>query len=98
MKGGLAHRDAMAVHAVRRLFLRHGIAISRGEYWMICKTIEDGHAPALAVGRAGGTIHCIAIDQKPVYAIWNAEERAIATFLLGVPQEVHRRMVDEVRT
>lgn len=88
----LEHRQAMAVHAVRRLFQRHGLAISHGEYWMLCKVIEDGAAPAICNAFRGGTIHCLSYAGHAFYAIWNAEERAISTFLFGMPHEVRLTM------
>lgn len=86
----LSHRTAMAAHTTKRLFQRHGLAMSHGEYWLLCKTIDDGKAPPIcpAFNGTGATIHCLEYAGRQFYAVWNPTERAIATVLSGRPKEI----------
>lgn len=84
------HRRSMAVHATRRLYQRHGLAISHGEYWLLCQAIEAGRAPVVCKAMGGGTIHALNYAGRNFYAVWNPNENAIATVLEGVPREVRK--------
>lgn len=83
------HRTNMRVHAMRRLFERHGIAITNAEFGQMVADIHDGRSPVLGLARRGGTLHLITIHGRSVYAVWDLSTACIATFLPGgVPWEL----------
>lgn len=83
------HRANMRIHALRRLFQRHGIAITNTEFGEMVSAIHDGRNPALGPARCGGTLHKITIRDRNVYAVWSIEVACIATFLpSGLPWEL----------
>lgn len=91
MKRGrdMTHRGAMRMHAIRRLFQRHGMVITNTEFGQMVAAIADGRNPALGPARCGGTLHAFTMRGRTVYAVWNVEEACIATFLpSGVPWEL----------
>lgn len=87
-RGSDTHRGAMRVHALRRLFMRHGIALTNAEFNDLVAAIALGKHPALGHARTGGTIHMVEIRGRTIYAVWATDVQYIATFLPSVPLEV----------
>jgi hypothetical protein len=87
-RGSETHLNYMRAHAQRRLFQRHGITVTNGEFASLIAAIESGTNPSVAQARAGGTIHEVNLHGRTIYAVWSTDFRYIATFLPGMPFEV----------
>ena len=85
------HRGAMRTHALRRLYQRHGLALTNADFGALVDDIASGRNQPVGHGRAGGKVHLLQIRGRAVYAIWDAEQACIATFLPGrEPYELKR--------
>jgi hypothetical protein len=74
------------LHLERRLFERHGIAITETEWQAICAACRAGRAVASA--RAGGEIHVVALRGKQLPVVFRRADDVVVTALPPVPQEV----------
>lgn len=84
----LPHRVAAQQHAVKRLFQRHGVALTTAEYRELSAMCADGRATPLAKVRSGNTIHRVALRGREVWVIFDGDLGAIVTFLPATPKEI----------
>lgn len=94
-RGSAVHLTAMRIHSLRRLYDRHGIALSDVEFAQIVAAIANGTNPAVRPARAGGTLHAVEIHGRTIYAVWDTDVRYIATFLAGMPLELRYPAIAE---
>jgi hypothetical protein len=88
------HRRAMMIHALRRLYRRHGIALSTPEYRTLCLRVA-GLRP-VGVGTTGEPIYCLTVRGRATFAVWSPADHAIVTFLPRLrPDHVRRLMGDQ---
>lgn len=89
MRGDDAHRYAQRLHALRRLYQRHGFAMNTAEYQAACEKITRGDCPVVGNGRNGGTLHVIKHRGRDIVAIYSPLTQQIVTFLpSGTPTEM----------
>lgn len=83
---GLTHAEAMMQHALKRLFERHGIAISIGEFKRLSRLCGDGTFPSEGGANKGGTFHQLKVNGvKKIWAVYRPDQEMIVSFFLGEP-------------
>lgn len=79
------HREAMARHAIKRAWSRHGLALSRPEYEGLCQVIAAGlYGQGEPTG--GHELYRLAYRKRTLWCIWSPAHERIVTFLPGKPR------------
>lgn len=74
-------RDLARLHAIRRLWQRHGIILSDAEYDAIGHGIAVGLYKQIALGMHARQIYELVHRGRTLFAVWDARINAIVTFL-----------------
>lgn len=78
---GLTHEEAMLRHALRALWERQGVAISRAEYMDLCVAIFLNRHPIALRDDRGQPAYRLRVHDVETFAVWSVPLARIVTFL-----------------
>jgi hypothetical protein len=73
-------REAMVRHAIKRMWQRRGVLLSRPDYDAIAQNIRSGAIAKSCDAAKGCTAHSLTYRGQNVVAIWSPEHDCIVTF------------------
>jgi hypothetical protein len=81
-----SRRTGAIAPSTRRLYQRHGIAISYAEYRALTADVIAGKYPVICQGETGGTVHRIIVKGRQVFFVFCPLLQTISTALPGRPR------------